>query len=102
MLGNKIFGYNNRQYDPATLTLIATAVAVGAGSAEIITALSNKPDQPSLPTSPDMNSADKYAQDAQNNQRQIAIRAGGNTNITGGSGIILGSDISSVSLVGSS
>ena len=61
-----------------------------------------KDSAPGLPAIPSMDTASSTALDAQTQQRQSALRAGGQTNITGGSGIIIGSDVSSLTLVGSS
>jgi hypothetical protein len=86
----------------------AIAIAIGAiGGAfaigEGINALTHSPKNPSdtAPTLPTEISASNTAQQAQTQQRQAALAAGGNTNVTGGSGIILGQDVNSVTLVGS-
>lgn len=63
---------------------------------------SSTPKSPGLPAIPSMTDAKSTAQDAQTSQRQAALRAGAATNVTGGSGIVLGSDVSSLTLVGSS
>lgn len=87
---------------PAVIPIIIAAVA-GAGIAEGINALetSGKNKQPALPAVPSLDSAATTAQGAQTTARQAALAGGGQTNITGGSGIILGSDVSSLTLVGS-
>lgn len=79
---------------------IATAAAVGFGAAELLN--SSNPKQPGTPTTPSQNTAAQTATQAQTQQRQAALAAGGQTNVTGGSGIVLGSDVNSVTLVGAS
>lgn len=85
------------------IVAIAESVAVVGGLVEGGIALSqaggNKPQSATLPSE---TAAANTAQAAQTQSRQAALAAGGSTNVTGGSGIILGSDISSVTLVGSS
>lgn len=75
----------------------------GAGVGEGISALSGsgKSSVPGLPAIPSMASASDTSQEAQKQQRRSALIAGSQTNITGGSGIVLGSDVNSVTLVGS-
>lgn len=76
----------------------------GAGVAEGVNALTSTPKSPSstAPALPSETAAASTAQAAQTQQRQSALAAGGQTNVTQGAGIILGSDVSSVTLVGSS
>ena len=73
---------------------------IGGGLAEGVNALTHTPKQPGLPSAPDMGVAQDTATNAQTQQRQASLAAGGQTNVTGGSGIILGSDVNSVTLVG--
>ena len=88
--------------DPGTIA-IAVMVALGTAATTMeVEALQGKPKNPDLPNLPSLDSSKETALSAQTRQRQAALAAGGNTNITGGTGIILGSDVSSVSLVGSS
>ena len=77
---------------------------LAGGIAEGVNALtsSGKNKMPGLPAAPSIDSAGATALDAQTQQRQAALLAGGQTNITGGSGIVLGSDVNAVTLVGSS
>lgn len=90
-------------YMPAIIPIVV-AIAAGAGIAEGINALdsSSKNKAPSMPALPSMTSASETAGTAQTQQRQAALAAGGQTNVTSGSGIVLGSDVQSVTLVGSS
>jgi hypothetical protein len=85
-------------------SIIAVA-ALGGAVAEGVNALatSSKNSQPpALPATPSLDTAQSTAQGAQTQQRQAALAAGGSTNITNGTGIVLGSDVSSLTLVGSS
>ena len=88
--------------DPGTLTIAIMAILAGAATGLELNAMTSTPKAPSLPTTPNMDTAKNTAQDQQSAQRRAALASGGNTNVTGGMGIVLGSDISSVSLVGSS
>lgn len=81
---------------------IIIAAVAGAGIAEGINALSSSPKQPSMPAAPSLEDASANANKAQTQQRQAALVSGGQTNITGGSGIVLGSDVQSLTLVGAS
>jgi len=91
----------------AGMSILAGTAIVGgvAGLAEGIvgmTEASSKDGQPAQAAAPSTATAQQTATEAQTAQRRSALAAGGETNVTGGSGIILGSDISSISLVGSS
>ena len=72
----------------------------GFGLAEGISAMTSTPSVPGQPTAPSTATAQQTATEAQTAQRRSVLAAGAGTNVTGGSGIILGSDVSSVSLVG--
>lgn len=87
-----------------SIAVIGAAVLAGGGIAEGINALTSTPKSPSVtaPTAPTETAAANTATAAQTQARQQALMAGGQTNVTGGSGIILGSDVHSVTLVGSS
>jgi hypothetical protein len=50
---------------------------------------------------PDPNAAAQTALDAQNKERRALLASGGKTDMTGGSGMLLGSDIHSLNLGGS-
>ena len=73
----------------------------GFGLVEGISAMTSTPGQPAQATAPNTATAQQTATEAQTAQRRSALAAGAGTNITQGSGIILGSDISSVTLTGS-
>ena len=89
----------------ATTAAIVGGLALGGGALAVEDFLqtskttSQGPVQPTLPTE---TAAASTATAAQTQARQSALSAGGNTNVTGGSGIIVGGDVSSVTLVGSS
>ena len=80
--------------------ILIGGAAIGAG----VEALTSTPKSPSTtaPAAPTETAAANTAQAAQTQSRQAALAAGGSTNVTGGSGIILGSEVTSLSLVGSS
>ena len=86
---------------PAIIAIATVTAAVG-GIIEGAIGLSESSKTPSTPAAPSTATAQQTATEAQTAQRRSVLAAGGGTNVTGGSGIILGSDISSVSLVGSS
>jgi hypothetical protein len=86
--------------------LIPLVVAVAAGSAiggitESIIAASNKPKAPGAAAAPDPNAAAAAAQAAQTDARKTFLASGGQTDFTGGLGILTGSDVSKSTLVGS-
>lgn len=91
---------NNKGFADIIIALVAGLAA--GGIAEGISALSSSPKTPGLPATPSLDSASTTAQADQTAQRRALLAAGGNTNITNGTGIVLGSDVNSVSLVGSS
>lgn len=72
--------------------------AVGAGAE----ALTNKPKNPSAtaPNTPDQSSANVNAAATVSSARAELLRTGGQTDETGGLGILTGSDVSTSSLVG--
>ena len=86
---------------PSLVLGLSAGLAVG-GAVAGIEALSSSPKSPSQATLPSETAAANTAQAAQTQSRQAALAAGGSTNVTGGSGIILGSEVTSLSLVGSS
>jgi len=94
------FFLNNKGF--FTVVDVIIGAAIGFGAAEGIGALTSNPKQPASPTAPSTTTAAATATAAQTSQRQAALSSGGQTNVTSGSGIILGQDVSSVSLVGSS
>lgn len=87
------------------ITGIIAAIA-GAGIVEGVSALTSSSKTasqgPAQATLPSETTASSSAQTAQTQSRQSALAAGGGTNVTSGSGIILGSDVSAITLVGSS
>lgn len=72
----------------------------GAGIAEMIQGFSNSPDKPASADLPDPNKAKADAGNTVANQRQILLASGGQTDYTGGLGILTGSDVSKTSLLG--
>ena len=86
-------------HPPAIIGIIA-AVVGGVGIGLGIEALNSAPKAPAQAPLPTETAAANTASAAQTQQRQSALAAGAATNVTQGSGIILGSDVSSVSLVG--
>lgn len=85
---------------PALIPVVVGALAVSGIASEVVS-LFNQPKAPGLPPVPSLSDSEKAAKDAQTQQRRAVLAAGGMTNVSGGTGIILGSDVSSVSLVGS-
>ena len=59
-----------------------------------------KADLPALPAAPDPNAAVQTALDAQNLERRKLLATGGNTDVTGGKAMILGSDINTLNMGG--
>ena len=62
---------------------------------------SKSSDTPTAPAAPDPNKAAQDALDAQNKDRRALLASGGKTDLTGGSGMLLGSDINSLNVGGS-
>ena len=60
-----------------------------------------KADLPAAAALPDPNKAAQDALDAQNKDRRALLASGGRTDLTAGSGMLLGSDIHSLNLGGS-
>lgn len=86
------------QFGPA-IPIIA-AVVLGLGAGELISGLQDSPDNPSQGTLPDPNKAKADAQATQANQRKILLTSGGQTDYTGGTGVLTGSDVSKTTLLG--
>lgn len=83
-----------------TAAVLALAGLAGAGVAETISGMSKAPSQPTQPTLPNSQTADNNSQATVANQRQILLAAGGQTDYTGGLGVLTGSDVSKSTLVG--
>lgn len=79
--------------------LIAGAL-IGFGAAEFLTSSGEKTRTPEPIALPNQKTAGQDASQAVNDQRKKALATGGLTDYTGGSGILFGSDVHSVSLVG--
>lgn len=80
---------------------IGEVLTFGLGS--LLFPKDKKSDAPSplpLPNSPDSNKASSDASTAQTRQRQIMLASGGQTDFTGGTANLLGSDVSSETLLG--
>ena len=58
------------------------------------------PSPPALPAAPSLATSAQTATDAQKAARVAALQSGGLTDYTGGSGIVLGSDVKSATLTG--
>jgi hypothetical protein len=59
------------------------------------------PSEPALPVAPNMLIASNTASTAQTAARAAALQSGGLTDYTDGTGIVLGSDVSKATIVGS-
>lgn len=75
--------------------------AVGFGVSEIAQGASKAPKSPDQPTLPNTETAQKDAATTTNNQRHTLLAAGGQTDYTGGLGVLTGSDVSKSTLIGS-
>lgn len=89
------------RFDPVTdiLTILAIAGA-GAGVGSIISGMGSTPKAPDQAALPDPNKAAVDAQATQANQRRILLTSGGQTDYTGGTGVLTGSDVSKTTLLG--
>ena len=59
------------------------------------------PSEPALPAAPSISTASNTASTAQTAARAAALQSGGLTDYTSGTGIVLGSDVSKATIVGS-
>lgn len=80
--------------------IIIGAGLAGAGIAEMIGGSKNPPGLPSAPALPDPNKASDDAAEKLKTQREILLRAGGQTDLTSGTGVLLGTDVSKETLLG--
>ena len=71
------------------------------GLVDLFTGGSKGADPPAAVAPPDPNKAAQDALDAQNKDRRALLASGGKTDLTGGSGMLLGSDINSLNVGGS-
>lgn len=81
---------------------VALAGLAGAGIAEGISALTSHSKSPSStsPTLPDQGTANKTAAATVADQRAAMLYSGGQTDMTGGLGVLTGEDISKTGLIG--
>lgn len=83
-----------------TIGTILTGGIAGGGIANVVSALMNQPEKPEqgqLPTAAD---AKKIATTDQANQRRLLLAGGGNTDVTGGTGVLTGADVTKSTLLG--
>jgi hypothetical protein len=85
----------------AVTAVITSVVAAVAGITESIIASTDKPKSPSSPAAPSTSTAAEAAKSAQLENRKTFLAAGGQTDFTGGLGILTGSDVGKSTLVGS-
>jgi hypothetical protein len=92
------FIFNNKGF----VDVIVGAI-IGAGLAESVNAMtSSKAKSPSstAPTTPTTADASTAASNTVASNRQAALLSGGNTDLTGGMGVLTGSDVSKTGLIG--
>lgn len=73
---------------------------VGFGASEVISGMTKTPSGPDKAALPDPTKASASASNTVANQRATLLAAGGQTDFTGGLGVLTGSDVSKTSLVG--
>ena len=75
---------------------------LGGGLAEGVSALTSSPKSPSqtAPTTPSQSTANTTAAATVADQRATLLASGGQTDLTGGLGVLVGSDVKSSSLIG--
>lgn len=88
------------QFDPITILTIAAVGFAGFGVAEMIGASSDQPSMPGLPAPPDPNAAKNAAMDQSKAQRRLLLASGGQTDYTGGAGVLGTGDINKTTLLG--
>lgn len=72
----------------------------GFGIAEAVSGVSKSPSGPDKAALPDTGAAEKSAAATVANQRQTLLAAGGQTDYTGGLGVLTGADVSKSTLLG--
>ena len=94
-------GHPFRQLDPVSDALIiASILAVGAGIGYEANSLMNPPKKPDQAALPNQADANKTANNTVSDQRTAMLKSGGITDYTGGMGLLIGSDVSTSTLVG--
>lgn len=73
---------------------------IGAGAAQLFSGSQDSPNMPNPPALPDPNQASQDAAKKITNQREILLRSGGQTDYTGGTGVLTGTDVSKTTLLG--
>lgn len=96
------FILNNKGFFDIVLPVLAIA-GIGAGVAEGVNALTSQPKPPAAPATPAASqaAAQNTAEAAQLQARKTFLSAGGQTDYTGGLGILTGSDLKAATLTGS-
>lgn len=72
----------------------------GFGIAEAVQGMSKSPSAPAQAALPDSGTATDKANSKTSNTRQLLLASGGQTDYTGGLGVLTGSDVSKSTLVG--
>lgn len=83
-----------------TVGALIVGAGVGFGADELIQGFNKAPSSPDQAALPNTVTAEKNAQATVANQRQILLAAGGQTDYTGGFGVLTGTDVSKSTLVG--
>lgn len=83
-----------------TTTALVVGAVAGLGITEIAQGMTKAPKAPDQPALPDQSKADASAANTVANQRQVLLSAGGQTDYTGGTGILTGSDVTKTTLLG--
>lgn len=92
-------------YDPISIAALTVAAIGGGFAIEAVTGglggnKNSSSALPALPSPPDPNAAAGTADAAQTRQRQILLATGGQTDFTGGTGTLLGTDVQKQTLLG--
>jgi len=88
------FIFNNKGF----VDVIVGAI-IGAGLAEMTSSKAKSPSS-TAPTTPTTADASTAASNTVASNRQAALLSGGNTDLTGGMGVLTGSDVSKTGLIG--
>lgn len=85
----------------STLAIVGSVLG-GIGIGEIVNTLGDKPKAPGIDAGllPDPEKAKQTAATDQANQRRSLLAAGGRTDVTGGTGVLTGADVSKTTLLG--
>ena len=83
-----------------TTTALVIGGLAGFGIEEVVQGMSKSPSQPAQAALPNSTIAQTNANTTVANQRATLLAAGGQTDVTGGLGVLTGSDVSKTTLVG--